>query len=63
MVGFSNIQVDNFLIANIFSLQIPLVSNASPSVEFEDVPLMLLIFRNKSHPAAVLDNKIVYPKP
>lgn len=62
MVGFSNIQVDNFLIANIFLLQIPLVSNASPSVEFEDVPL-LLIFRNKSHPAAGLDNKIVYPKP
>lgn len=63
VVGFSNIQVDNFLIANIFSLQIPLVSNASPSVEFEDVPLLLLMFRNKSHPAAGLDNKIVYPKP
>lgn len=40
MTGISKLCVDNFLIANNFSLQIPLVGNFS-SVEFGD-SLMLL---------------------
>lgn len=41
MTGISKLCVDNFLIANNFSLQIPLVGNLSSSVEFGDSPMLL----------------------
>lgn len=41
MTGISKLCVDNFLIANNFSLQISLVGNFSSSVEFGDSPMLL----------------------
>ena len=46
MTGISKLWVDNFLIANIFSLQISLVGNASSSMEFGDSPMLLLDVQN-----------------
>lgn len=42
MTEISKLWVDNFLIANNFSLQISLVGNASSSMEFGDSPMLLL---------------------
>lgn len=47
MTGISNLWADSFLTANNFSLQTPLVVNASFSVEFGDGPMLLLDVQKK----------------